>query len=94
LRRDGAFALALPFLEAALSRLLAFSMERVGMVWAPLVRGAGIDARTTQSPANRGASPHCTGGQPSRPGNAHSNAYYAAEVQSNSELETLLSRLS
>jgi hypothetical protein len=36
-------------------------MEWVGMIWAPLVRGAKIDARTTQSPANRGASPHCAG---------------------------------
>jgi hypothetical protein len=34
------------------------------MVWAPLVRGAKIDARTTQSPANRGASPNfADGGQ-------------------------------
>src|SRR5215471_19162770 len=37
-------------------------MERVGMAWAPLVRGAKIDARTTQSPANRGASPKCARG--------------------------------
>jgi hypothetical protein len=40
------------------------------MVWAPLVRGAGIDARTTQSPANRGASPHFAGGWPSPPADA------------------------
>ena len=58
LRRDGAFDLALPFLGAALLRFWDFSMERVDMFWAPLVRGAGIDARTTQSPANRGASPN------------------------------------
>src|ERR1700757_1501795 len=35
-----------PFRNSALED---FSMERVGMVWAPLVRGAGSDARTTPS---------------------------------------------
>jgi hypothetical protein len=49
---------------------------------APLVRGAGIDARTTQGPAHRGASPQCADGGPNPPADAHSNAYYAAEVQS------------
>jgi hypothetical protein len=36
-------------------------------VWALLVRGAGIDARTTQSPAHRGASPQCAGGRAAPP---------------------------
>jgi hypothetical protein len=49
--------LAVAFLAAALSRVRDFSMERVDMVWAPLVRGVGSDARTTPSPAHRGASP-------------------------------------
>ena len=62
LRRDDVFDLALPFLGAALSRLRDFATERVDIVWAPLVRGVGIDARTTQSPANRGASPKRAGG--------------------------------
>jgi hypothetical protein len=38
--------------------------------WAPLVRGAKFDARTTQSPANRGASPTRAGGRPSPPADA------------------------
>jgi hypothetical protein len=42
----------------------------------------GIDARTTQSPAHRGASPQCADGGPNPSADAHSNAYYAAEVQS------------
>src|SRR3984893_5775790 len=54
-------------------------------VWAPLVRGVGIDARTTQSPAGRGASPKGIGGRAGQPADAHSNASFAAEVQSNSE---------
>ena len=45
--------------------------------WAPLGRGVGIDARTTQSPANREASSDRVIGLPNPP-----NAYYAAEVQS------------
>src|SRR5262249_15268963 len=73
---------ALPFLGIALSRFRLFSMERVGMVWAPSVRGARIDARTTHSPANRGASPWRAGGEPIPPANAPNNAYYAAEVPS------------
>jgi hypothetical protein len=40
---------ALAFLGAALFVSRDF-MERIDVVWAPLVRGAGIDARTTQSP--------------------------------------------
>ena len=48
----------LPFLGAALFVFRDF-MERVDIVWAPLVRGVGIDARTTQSPAHRGASLEC-----------------------------------
>jgi hypothetical protein len=56
LRRDAVFDWVLPFLGAALFVFRDF-MERVDIVWAPLVRGVGIDARTTQSPANRGASP-------------------------------------
>jgi hypothetical protein len=51
LRRDAFFAWALPFLGAALFVFRDF-MERVDIVWAPLVRGAGIDARTTQCPAH------------------------------------------
>jgi hypothetical protein len=57
-------------------------MERVGMVGLLWIAAPKNDARTTQSPAIRGASPQCAGGRPSQPGNAHSNAYYAAEVQS------------
>jgi hypothetical protein len=56
-------------------------MERVDIVWAPLVRGAGIDARTTQSPAHREASPKCFTGWPCPPAGTHSNASFAAEVQ-------------
>jgi hypothetical protein len=37
-------------------------MERVAIVWAPLDRGAGMDARTTQSPENHGASLNSAGG--------------------------------
>jgi hypothetical protein len=44
-----------------------------------LVRGAGLDARTTQSPTNRGASPWAA---LARPAHDDTNAYYAAEVQS------------
>jgi hypothetical protein len=44
-----------------------------------LVRGAGLDARTTQSPAGRGASPWAA---LARPAHDDTNAYYAAEVQS------------
>src|SRR5580704_382841 len=50
-RRDAVFDWPLPFLGAALFVFRDF-MERVDIVWAPLVRGVGIDARTTQSPAN------------------------------------------
>src|SRR4029077_16916156 len=63
LRRDAVFDWALPFLVAALFVVRDF-MERVDIVWAPLVRGAGIDARTTQSPAHREASPECFTGWP------------------------------
>ena len=56
LRRDAVFDWALPFLGAALFVFRDF-MERVDIVWAPLVRGAGLDARTTPSPAHRGAKP-------------------------------------
>src|ERR1700756_791861 len=52
--------------------------------WAPLIRSAKIDARTTQSPANRGANPQCGGGWSRSPADAPSNAYYAAEVHSKS----------
>src|SRR3984893_12682465 len=76
--------LALPFLGAALLGFRDF-MERVDIVWAPLVRGAGIDARTTQSPAHREASPKCFTGWPCPPAGTHSNASFAAEVQSNSD---------
>src|SRR6202040_708585 len=77
LRRDCRLRLALPFLGAALFVFRDF-MERVDIVWAPLVRGVGIDARTTQGPAHRGAS------LPRRnpPASTHSNASFAAEVQS------------
>ena len=47
--------------------------------------GAGIDARTTQSPAHREASPECFTGWPCPPAGTHSNASFAAEVQSNSD---------
>src|ERR1700680_3794552 len=57
-------------------------MERVDIVWAPLVRGAGIDARTTQSPAHREASPECFTGWLCPPAGTHSNASFAAAVQS------------
>jgi len=81
LRRDAVFDWALPFLGAALFVFRDF-MERVDIVWAPLVRGAGIDARTTQSPAHREASPECFTGWPCPPAGTHSNASFAAEVQS------------
>src|SRR6202023_3073545 len=81
LRRDAVFDWALPFLGAALFVFRDF-MERVDIVWAPLVRGAGIDARTTQSPAHREASPKCFTGWPCPPAGTHSNASFAAEVQS------------
>src|ERR1700719_3234245 len=61
LRRDAVFDWALLFLGAALFVFRDF-MERVDIVWAPVVRGVGIDARTTQSLANRGASPKRAGG--------------------------------
>jgi hypothetical protein len=54
-RRDAVFDWPLSFLGAALFVFRDF-MERVDIVWAPLVGGVGIDARTTQSPANRGPS--------------------------------------
>jgi hypothetical protein len=53
--------------------------------WAPLVHGVGIDDRTTQSPACRGASPKRVGGGAGQPADAHSNACFAAEVQTISE---------
>src|SRR5438105_9296845 len=84
LRRLGAEDLALPFLGARFG-FRDFAMERLGMSGLPLVRGAGIGARTTQSPAHRGASPQRAGGWPSPPTDAHSNACFAAEVQSNSD---------
>src|SRR5256885_17073058 len=86
LRRDAVFDWALPFLGAALFVFRDF-MERVDIVWAPLVRGAGIDARTTQSPAHREASPKCFTGWPCPPAGTHSNASFAAEVQTNSRLQ-------
>src|ERR1700730_8670960 len=55
--------------------------------WAPLIRGVGIDARTTQSPAGRGASPQRVGGRAGQPADPHSNASFAAEVQTNSRLQ-------
>jgi hypothetical protein len=55
-------------------------MERVDIVWAPLVRGAGIDARTTQIPAHREASPKCFTGWPCPPAGTHSNASFAADA--------------
>src|ERR1700738_2231676 len=79
--RDAVFDWALPFLGAALFVFRDF-MERVDIVWAPLVRGAGIGARTTQSPAHREASPKCFTGWPCPPADPHSNASFAAEVQS------------
>src|ERR1700732_2938608 len=79
--RDAVFDWTLPFLGAALFVFRDF-MERVDIVWAPLVRGAGIDARTTQSPAHREASPECFTGWPCPPAGTHSNASFAAEVQS------------
>ena len=84
LRRDAVFDWPLPFLGAALFVFWDF-MERVDIVWAPLVRGVGIDARTTQSPAHREASPECFTGWPCPPGGTHSNASFAAEVQTNSK---------
>jgi len=75
------FDWALPFLGAALFVFRDF-MEKVDIVWAPLVRGAGIDARTTQSPAHREARPKCFTGWPCPPAGTHSNASFAAEVQS------------
>ncbi|MFZ3325006.1 MAG: hypothetical protein WA231_03550 [Methylocella sp.] len=86
LRRDVAFDLTLPILGAALLGFRDF-MERVDIVWAPLVRGAGIDARTTQSPAHREASPQRVGGRAGQPTDAHNNASFAAEVQTNSRLQ-------
>jgi hypothetical protein len=80
LRRDAVFDWALPFLGAALFVFRDF-MERVDIVWAPLVRGAGLDARTTPSPANRKASPKRAGGRAGQPADAISNASFAAEVQ-------------
>ena len=55
--RDGACDLALLFLGATLLGLPEVSMENVGMALGPLVRGAKIGARTTRSPAHRGANP-------------------------------------
>ena len=42
----------------------------------------GIDARTTQSPAHREASPKCFTGWPCPPAGTHSNASFAAEDHS------------
>ena len=81
LRRDAVFDWALPFLGAAVIVFRDF-METVDIVWAPLVRGAGLDARTTQSPAHREARPKCFTGWPCPPAGTHSNASIAAEVQS------------
>ena len=61
--------------------------------WAPLVRGVEIDARTTKSPAGRGASPQRAGGRAGQPAGPHSNASFAAEVQTNSEAAARLRRL-
>jgi hypothetical protein len=52
------------------------------------VVGAGIDARTTQSPANREASPVRVAGRQSSPVDANSNACFSPEVQSFSKLAT------
>ena len=93
LRRDVALDLALPVLGAALLGFRDFAMERVDMAGS-LVRGVGIDARTTQSPASREASPKRVGGRAGQPVDAHSNASFAAEVQTNSVAATYLRRLS
>src|ERR1700730_5206286 len=79
LRRAVALDLTLLFLDAAVLRFRDFAMEGVDIFQAPLVRGAGLDARTTPSPANRGASPWAA---LARPAHDDTNAYYAAEVQS------------
>jgi hypothetical protein len=54
-RRAVALDVTFLFLDAAVLSFRDFAME--GVDTAPLVRGAGLDARTTQSPANRKASP-------------------------------------
>src|ERR1700682_3140775 len=77
LRRDAVFDWALPFLGAALFVFRDF-METFDIVWAPLVRGAGIDARTTQSPAHRGASPQRVGGRAGQPADPPSNSSFCA----------------
>src|ERR1700730_18300866 len=66
LRRDAVFDWALPFLGAGLFVFRGF-IGMVDIVWAPSVRGAAIDARTTQSPAHREASPECFTGHVHRP---------------------------
>jgi hypothetical protein len=93
LRRDVAFDLALPFLGAALLGFRDFAMERVGMELGSVGSRIGIDVRTTQSPARRGASPKRVGGRAGQPADAHSNASFAAEVQTNSEAAARLRRL-
>jgi hypothetical protein len=50
LRCDGAFGLARPFLAAALSRFGVYSTERVGMVWAPLVRAPKLTLARPEAP--------------------------------------------
>ena len=71
-----------------------FSMERVDMVLGSLVPGVGIDARTAQSLANREAIPNHVAARVAPPADTHSNASFAAEVQSVSEAATPLRDLS
>ena len=55
-------------------------MERVDIVWAPLVRGAGLTLARPKAPhiARRALSRVAL----APPAHDHTNAYYAAEVQS------------
>ena len=50
-------------------------------MWAPLVRGVEIDARTARSPANREVN-STAGGIPCTPAILHTNACFPGEVQS------------
>src|ERR1700682_1280029 len=80
-RRDAVFDCALSFLGAALFVFRDF-MERDDMGLGSVGSRVGIDVRTTQSPANRGANPKCFTRWPCPPAGTHSNASFAAEVQS------------
>jgi len=70
-------------------------MERVGIVFGLLwIAAPELTLARPKAPQFAGRALIAPVGSQVGPGNTQSNAYYAAEVQSNSEVEALLSRLS